>query len=373
MKIALSIKLAVLTCVTLPAIAQVSAPLLMSVPTPAAEAVAAPERLTLHGMTPDGRRVLLSATSDRWLPNDTNDALDTFVLDRTTGQRTAISVTSANTTGNGTSYASGLSETGGRVAFVSRASDLFGGDDNHTWDVGVRDVGAGTNLLVSISSDGTTSVAPALEPWLAADGRFVVFRSAATDLAPNRLWAGENLYRHDLDGRQTVCLTAAAAGVLTPGHRLVEYTVTPGGSALVLIANAAAGAGPASNLVALLDLPSGTWSNCTRRLPAEVLGGAGTTPELRWAALSRSGRRVTFRSEVSMGADARKYALCYHDLDAGNTVALTLRTNESLRQVFPTDAFQAELSADGRHVTFTAFPAGSSNRTNHMQLYLLDS
>jgi hypothetical protein len=152
-------------------VAGVSPPRLIGLPTPASDAVPAPERLIVHAITTDGRWVLLTAVSDRWVPNDANGALDTLLLDRTTGQRTAISVTPSGTTGSSTSYAAGMSETAGRVAFVSRASDLFTGDDQHTWAVGVRDLVADTNVLVSIASGGTASAESALEPWLAADGR----------------------------------------------------------------------------------------------------------------------------------------------------------------------------------------------------------
>jgi len=91
MKIPFPIHLAAMACLTLPALAEVSTPLLLGVPTPASDAVPVAERLALQGLTPDGRWVLLTATSDRRLANDLNSALDTFLLDRTTGQRTGIS------------------------------------------------------------------------------------------------------------------------------------------------------------------------------------------------------------------------------------------------------------------------------------------
>ena len=83
-----------------------------------------------------------------------------------------------------------ISADGRFVAFNSAASDLVANDTNGTDDVFVRDLQLGTTTLVSINRFGTgsgngPSGGPGGGPVISADGRFVAFRSFASDLVPN--------------------------------------------------------------------------------------------------------------------------------------------------------------------------------------------
>jgi TolB protein len=76
-----------------------------------------------------------------------------------------------------------VSANGRFVAFDSFRSDIVAGDTNHDWDVFVRDVTAGTTQLVSVSSQGAQGNRSSNGPVdISADGRFVLFRSDATNL-----------------------------------------------------------------------------------------------------------------------------------------------------------------------------------------------
>ena len=70
------------------------------------------------------------------------------------------------------------------VAFVT-ATNLVAGDNNGTNDVYLQDLQTGTLTLVSMDHSGTTSAAGVSDwPVVGADGRFVVFRSFATNMLP---------------------------------------------------------------------------------------------------------------------------------------------------------------------------------------------
>ena len=70
------------------------------------------------------------------------------------------------------------------VAFVT-AAGLIPGDANGTNDVYLRDLQTGTLTLVSVNQTGTASAAGASDyPVFSLDGRYVAFRSWATDIAP---------------------------------------------------------------------------------------------------------------------------------------------------------------------------------------------
>src|SRR5438105_9900836 len=109
----------------------------------------------------------------------------TVLWGRSAGAQTTerVSVASGGTTeGNDTSLGSALSADGRFVAFDSAATDLVAGDTNGVSDVFVHDRQTGTTERVSVASDGTqgngasSHLSFASAPRLAADHRF------ATDL-----------------------------------------------------------------------------------------------------------------------------------------------------------------------------------------------
>ncbi|OLE31388.1 MAG: hypothetical protein AUI36_29710, partial [Cyanobacteria bacterium 13_1_40CM_2_61_4] len=127
---------------------------------------------------------------------DTNGALDVFVHDRETGETTIASIASDGTQGNGSSSRPSLSADGRFVAFTSSASNLVPGDTNSTDDVFVRDRQTRQTTRVSVASDGTQSNGLSLYQSISADGRFVAFPSAATNLVPGDTNAKADTFVH---------------------------------------------------------------------------------------------------------------------------------------------------------------------------------
>src|SRR5262249_61613505 len=68
------------------------------------------------------------------------------------------------------------------VAFCSAAGNLVPGDTNTNNDILVHDRSSGTTERVSVSTGGTQANSDSVNPSISADGRFVVFESAATNL-----------------------------------------------------------------------------------------------------------------------------------------------------------------------------------------------
>jgi hypothetical protein len=119
---------------------------------------------------------------------DTNEAEDVFVYDRATAAVTLLSrsATNANTTGNGASYAWAMSGDGASVAVLSAATNLVSGqnDTNGTHDVFQYARETSTASLVSHvpGSPTTASNGQAFDPHVSADGAFIAFQGAATNL-----------------------------------------------------------------------------------------------------------------------------------------------------------------------------------------------
>src|SRR5215217_956903 len=116
------------------------------------------------------------------------------------GSTTLVSVDSSGNQANpGFSGESDMSDDGRYVAFISSSSALISGDTNTFRDVFVHDgdadedgvfdevnePGAISTERVSVASDGTEANADSSAISISANGRYVAFLSAATNLVPN--------------------------------------------------------------------------------------------------------------------------------------------------------------------------------------------
>jgi Tol biopolymer transport system component len=129
----------------------------------------------------DGRYVAFHSLSNNLVPGDTN-AYDVFVHDRQTGATTLVSVASDGTQANEQSRHPSISADGRYVAFHAHDSNLVPGDTNNAWDTFVHDRQTGETTRVSVASDGTQGNSFSRHPIISADGRSVAFESEASNL-----------------------------------------------------------------------------------------------------------------------------------------------------------------------------------------------
>lgn len=130
----------------------------------------------------DGRYVAFESHASNLVPGDTNDSWDVFVRDRQTGQTNRVSVSSDGTQGDCYSYCPSVSTNGRYVAFFSYAATLVTGDTNGATDVFIRDLENGQTERISVSSNGQQGNSESVEPSVGADGRYVAFTSSASNL-----------------------------------------------------------------------------------------------------------------------------------------------------------------------------------------------
>src|SRR5690606_7881643 len=135
-------------------------------------------------LSADGRYVAFQSIATNLVPGDTNGATDVFVHDRQTGTTQRVSVAGDGTPGNGNSFSASVSADGRYVAFDSVATNLVAGDTNGFRDVFVHDRETGVTERMSLARDGAQGNANTSEPSLSADGWYVAFQSAATNLVP---------------------------------------------------------------------------------------------------------------------------------------------------------------------------------------------
>src|SRR5438445_720745 len=256
---------------------------------------------------------------------------------RSAGAQTTVrvSVASDGTEGNDVSLGSALSADGRFVAFDSAATDLVAGDTNGVSDVFVHDRQTGTTERVSVASDGAQGngssglVTFAFPPALSADGRFVAFVSFATNLVASDTNGATDVFVHDRQTGTTERVSVASDG--------------DGGNA------ASAGRPPPAH-----DRQTATTGRVS-------VNGFGAGP-----ALSADGRFVAFHSTGSnlvAGDTNGATDVFVHDRQTGTTERVSGASDGT--QGNDASAGPA-LSADGRlvafHSTATNLVAGDANR-----------
>jgi Tol biopolymer transport system component len=174
----------------------------------------------------NGRYIAFSSDADNIVPGATNHWSDVFVRDFVLGTNLLVSVGTNGTLGNAASFAPSISGDARYVAFTSGSSNLVAGDTNIYLDVFVRDLQAGTTTLVSVSTNGSSGNGDSYSPLMSGNDRFVVFRSKASNLGPPFLTDGtENLILHDLQAGTNIALTSYGDScvAITPDGRFIAF------------------------------------------------------------------------------------------------------------------------------------------------------
>jgi Tol biopolymer transport system component len=218
------------------------------------------------------------------------------------GRRTRRqSVTPTGGETDGISVDPAVSADGRFVAFRSAASDVVPGDDNGAVDVFRRTLPAGPTVLVSRDHDGGPSDGPALggAPAIGPHGRFVIFHSEATDLVAADRNGEPDVFRRDLllDRTELVSVTSAEEQVTGFGSfHTVSMDVGAGGR-WVAFSSDFTGLTP-DDVNGRPDVFLRDVRTGTTRLVSRGL--AGTSPEgySLQASTSDDGRYVAFSSDA---------------------------------------------------------------------------
>jgi Tol biopolymer transport system component len=123
-----------------------------------------------------------------------------------------VSQSSNGTVGNGNSVFNEISADGRFVVFTSAASNLVPGDTNVSQDVFGREVGGGRVELISAASDGRPpEFSKSGSPAVSANGRFVAFTSGA-GLVPGDTNSRFDVFVRDRETGRTEIVSRASDG-----------------------------------------------------------------------------------------------------------------------------------------------------------------
>lgn len=130
----------------------------------------------------DGRMIAFQSAASNLVAGDTNGRDDVFVVDRFTGAVTRVSVSSARAQGNSASFQPAISGDGRFVTFASTATNLVSGDTNAVSDVFVHDLNKRTTTRASVSVAGAQGNNASSNPSITRFGTKIAFESSASNL-----------------------------------------------------------------------------------------------------------------------------------------------------------------------------------------------
>ncbi|MCE9596066.1 MAG: hypothetical protein K8S98_17895 [Planctomycetes bacterium] len=308
--------------------------------------------VTFHSsLSADGRFVAFDSEAANLVLGDGNAAIDVFLHDRLTGATTRVSVASNGLEGDGPSSFPVLSSDGRWATFNGFATNLVAGDGNGTWDVFARDTQTGQTVRASVDSNGVEGNQQSVEPALSGDGRFVAFRSLASNLIAADTNGLEDVFVHDLTTGQTICATRTPAGLASNGGSL-RARLSDDGRFVAFTSDASDLVPSDTNAkrdAFVRDLTAGV----TTRVSVAT-GGAQALGISDVGDLSADGRWVVFSSSASnlVPGDTNSVTDVFvHDRWSGETKRISVASNG-------VEGDQASdggmLSADGRTLVFTS-------------------
>ncbi|GIU84059.1 MAG: hypothetical protein KatS3mg008_0834 [Acidimicrobiales bacterium] len=244
----------------------------------------------------DGRYVVFESNASNLVAGDTNGRTDVFLRDVVSGVTTLVSRDSAGGPANGGSYDPAISDDGRFVVFESDASDLVSGDTNGARDVFIRDLASGVTRLVSRDSAGGPTNGSSFDPVVSDDGRFVAFRSDATDLVSGDTNGRFDIFVRDLSTNSTTLMSRDSGGGPTNGDSF-EPAISDDGRFVAFRSDASdlvSGDGNGASDVFIRDRSSGV----TRLVSVDASGGAANGASFA-PSVSADGRVVVFWSNAS--------------------------------------------------------------------------
>lgn len=320
---------------------------------------------TRRAVSADGRYVVFSsnAAGNDLVTPDSNNRQDVFVRDLKAGTTRMVSVNTAGTdSGNGDSETPLISANGRYVVFKSKASDISnpagpGGFNGHIFR---RDLETNTTIPVSIKNDNLTfETSPCDLLSVSADGRYVTFVTYGAIVSQDQNSA-QDIYRRDCQTGVTELVSINQAGTLAGNSDSIDGDLTPDGRYVIFVSTAsdlAPGYNGTNKQVFRRDMQTGTT------ILVSVINGTTGSPagECAYPSISADGRYVAFQSFATdllpgVTDTSPQSDIFRRDCNSQTVILCSAKHGESSYATtgFPAWSFPA-ISADGRYVFFYGY------------------
>lgn len=292
-----------------------------------------------HALSGDGRYLAFSSAKATLVPGDTNNVEDVFIKDLRSGLVERVSVNSREVQGNRQSDSVAISFDGRFVAFRSLASNLVANDRNGKRDIFVRDRRLGITERVSVTSADREESGNAFAPAISANGRFIAFPYDGPTSVDVRLrdrkTATTELINLDENGQPLEVDARTNQVSISADGRYVVFEVQEG-----------------RDWVYLRDRLTGNVERQTRDIGGNVVRGYKPV-------ISANGRYVAFYSQEDASSD---YHLLVRDRQTGLFERASLDPNGT---AVATSLGLYTLSGSGRFVAFTSHAQDVFERDMH--------
>ena len=151
----------------------------------------------------DGDWIVFSSFANNIAPNDTDEFADVFLYNRKTRRVESISIAANGVQGNGDSEEPRISNDGRYITFKSDASNLVANDRNGFGDAFVYDRETRSIQRVNVSNSGAESNDFTFAPVVSGNGRYIAFQSDASNLVYGDNVGSSDLFVYDRTTKTT--------------------------------------------------------------------------------------------------------------------------------------------------------------------------
>ena len=265
------------------------------------------------------------------------------------------SVTGSGTAGSGASSTPSMNSDGSLVAFVSQSTNFVAGVSGSQIYVHNRQ----TNQIEVASRDSDSSVineggGASSDPSMSSDGRLVAFVSSSANLVTSV--SGQQIYVRDRETGQTTVISKSSAGIIGDGTSSAPAISADGRYVAFASASTNLVAGVSGTQIYVHDRQTdqATLISKDNNVTPVPGNGVSATP-----AISANGQFVAFASlSTNLGAVGGNQQIYIHDRLTGANGTTSLVSKDSVPTAGNGNSSTPSVSGDGR---FVAFVSGATN------------
>lgn len=298
---------------------------------------------------------VLSDGNNIVLPSETQKLT---ILPRTSTETTRLSLTSDGASSQGNSDLPAVAANASYVAFQSLAPLAGAGTSNGFTQIFRKNPSTGAVELVSVGTSGSPANGASGRPSISADGRYIVFESAATNLQPGDTNGFSDIYLRDM--QQGVTRRLSMQGITQANSGSFKPSISANGRFVVFTStarNLASGTTAGLSQVYIYDRDitnSGifdTSGNTSLSLVSQLAGAGGTSSSFN-SRISADGNYVVFSTKAAnlLGGSSSFSQIVRWDRLGGTFVIVS--TNAGARA--DGDADFPVINSDGSKIAFVS-------------------
>lgn len=321
---------------------------------------------TNPSISADGRYVTFTSAATNLVDGDTNGLSDVFVYDR---QINSIRLVSEGS--NGGSEAPTISANGRFVAFTSAASNLVADDTNGTDDVFVYDLEQGSLERVSVDDSGAEGNDFSEAPTISANGRFVTFKSKASGLVADDNNGQDDIFVYDRQENTIERVSVSDLGAESNGSSY-DPSISADGRYVTFwssATNLTDGDNNNTDDIFVYDRENGSIQQVVANSDVPNSESFVYSPSL-----SADGRYVTFElyaADFTSDGLSDRYDIVVYDRQENSLEPASVNNDGTPANAF---SYTPSLSADGRYVSFSSVAdnLAGNDSNGHSDIFIYD-